>query len=260
MALSNEAAYAYRVMVQAEQAWAAAFRDAELYELGSPREHYGETLPCRRRVILARNSEIPDMGDMLQAREYYADVTGVIEGGKLRTSGRGSRAASPVMRYAPGAPGHRARLLQDDDVMRHPVSDIVHTETDAYRGGPITVDKLLDMIGGKEPRQAIEIDGKTHWLHRDETGRAVGPEGLIFRSRSGVAHRLRLLDASGYRRQVRVATILVVGAPADVHVTTEAPRPRRSKYAVEYREVGQVAAVGLGNAGVEHVLTAYLPR
>ena len=116
MALNKEASFGYRRMVEAEQAWAASFRDAEVYEMGPEREHYGERLPCRRRVILARDSEIPDMSGMMAARDYYADVMGVIESGKLKTSGPGSRGASSVMRYAPGAPGNRAPLLQDDDI------------------------------------------------------------------------------------------------------------------------------------------------
>ena len=256
MALNKEASFGYRRMVEAEQAWAASFRDAEVYEMGPEREHYGERLPCRRRVILARDSEIPDMSGMMAARDYYADVMGVIESGKLKTSGPGSRGASSVMRYAPGAPGNRAPLLQDDDIMRHPVTEVVHTETEAYRGGPKSIDQLLEMIGGKDPARAIEIDGKTHWLYRDEDGRAVGPEGLIFRESSGTAHRLSLRGETGYRHQARVATILVVGARSDVTVSMASSRSRRSKYEVEYRAVGQVT-IGLKD---KRELTAYLRR
>ncbi|MCP1168898.1 hypothetical protein NHG85_10240 [Limimaricola sp. ASW11-118] len=259
--MNKEADYAYRVMVQAEHAWAAEFANAgaEVYGLSPPRERYGEELPCRRRVILARNSEIPDMRAMVAARQYYAEVTGILEDGQLQSRGRGSRAVSPIMRYDPDAPGHRVPLCQDDDVMRHPVTEVVHTETDAYRGGPLTIEQLLEMIGGSDPTTTIEIDGVIHRLHHDAHGRAVGPEGLIFRQRSGAAHRLSVLDAAGYRRQVRVATVLVVGAPADVHVQAYAPRPRRSKYAVEYRTVGDIA-VQCSGSDDERVLTALLPR
>ena len=254
MALDKEAAFAYRVMVQAEQAWTASFPDAEVYDLGPERDHFGETLPCRRRVVLARNSEIPDMSRMIRARENYADLAGVIEDGKAKTSGPGSRAVSPIMRYKPGAPGHRVALRQVDDVMRNRVLGVVHTETDAYRGGSMTVDDLVRTFGPN----SIEIDGVTHLLHHNENGRPVGPEGMIFRERSGSSHRFSLLNITGYRHQVRVATVLVVGASADVTVTKAPPRPRRSKYEVEFRKVGEVK-VSKGSF-VDRVLTAYLPR
>lgn len=252
MSLNKEAAFAYRMMCEAEQAWAALFRNAVIYELGPEREHFGETLPCRRRVILTRDPEIPDMNSMIRAREDYAQTTGVIEDGKVKTSGPGSRAASPVMRYEPGAPGNRAPLRQDDDVMRNPVSEVVHTETDAYRGGAMTVDDAVHKFGPT----SIKIDGVTHSLRRTKDGRTVGPEGLIFRERSGTSHRLSLLDATGYRRQVRVATVLVVGALPGAGITMSPPRVRRSKYEVEYREVGEVTVGG----GDERVLIAYLPK
>ena len=195
MSLDKEAAYAYRVMLQAEQSWAESFPDAELYDLGPERGLSEETLPCRRRVVLARNSEIPDMSGMMRARENYAELTGVIEDGKVRRSGPGSRAVSPIMRYEPGAPGHRVTLRQEDDVMRNRVLGVVHTETDAYRGGPMTVDDLVRTFGPN----SIEIDGVTHLLHHNENGRSVGPEGMIFRERSGSSHRFSLLNITGCR-------------------------------------------------------------
>lgn len=72
----------------------------------------------------------------------------------------------------------------------------------------------------------VTIDRTLHRVEYDAQGRVVAPDGLILREHSGTAHRLSVLDAAGYRRQITVATLLVIGVEEGVTVDQVAPRPR----------------------------------